>query len=334
VIGLELGKVNGLRAIPVEIKWHSGLPIYASEAFLKTVGDEFGWIGGADDLGRLRCVLPYTIIRKPCFRFVRFRVETVPLEGELSLEEEKSFLNSLVGYFRSTGADMIIPGANSAIFRTYPDGAVAAPYGTFIKDLDQPEEVLWSGVHADYRQNIRKALRGGAQIETGMQRLDTVYDLIADTLKRSDMKLRSYKEFKGILLNIRQNVRIFICQQQGAVQACMVAPYSEHSAYDWYSGTISKPVRGAMHLLIWEAFRHFREIGVKSFNFQGVRINPEKGSKQEGIRNFKMRFGGRLVQGYTWKYSFSSLKWAAYSAAVRLFEGGDIVDREQHKVAG
>src|SRR5437016_446469 len=327
--------VNSLSAAPVEIAWHSGLPVYASEAFLRTVGQEWGWIGGKDESGELRCVLPYTVIRKAGVRMVRFRVETIPLGGALDLGEERSFLNSTIEYFRSTRADMIIPGTNNAIFRTYPDGAAAAPYGTFIKDLDQPEEALWSEIHADYRQNIRKGMKAAVQVASGsgIEYLDTPYNLIADTLKRSTVKFRNYVEFRRMVLGLGENVRIFISRYEGVVHACMVAPFSEHSAYDWYSGTTSKPVRGAMHLLLWEAIRQFHAMGVKRFNFTGVRINPEKGSKQEGIWNFKMRFGGKLVQGYMWRYSLHQLKYAAYCVAVRLLKGGDIVDLEHYKLA-
>src|ERR1039458_9012725 len=119
------GKESGsLIAAPIEIKWHSGLPIFASEAFLKSVGGEYGWLGGAEEAGQLRCVLPYTIVRTPGFRMVRFRVETVAWQKELTVQEEKSFLNSAIAYFRSIGADMIIPATNTALFRTYPHGAI------------------------------------------------------------------------------------------------------------------------------------------------------------------------------------------------------------------
>lgn len=321
-----------LTAAPVEIRWHPGLPIYASESFLKSVGNEYGWVGGTDDSGRLRCILPYTVIRKPGFRMVRFRVETVPLQEPLELAEEKSFLNSTIEYFHSSGADMIIPSPNNTIFRTYPDGAVAVPYGTFIQDLDREEEVLLGEVYADYRKNIRKAMKAGVQIKSGTEYLDTSYNLVADTLKRSDLKHKNYDDFKRSMLGLGENVRIFIAEHEGVVQACMVAPFSEHSAYSWYSGTITQPVKGAMHLLQWEAMRQFHEMGVKRFNFTGVRINPEKGSKQEGIMNFKMRFGGKLVQGYMWKYAFRPLKFAAYSLAARLLMGGDIVDVERQRL--
>lgn len=322
--------MKSLIAIPAKIDWNPGLPIFASEDFLRNVGEEYGWIGGFDDLGKLRCILPFTIIHKLGFRLVRFRVETIPVEGELDLEGERSFLNSAMAHFRSTGADMIIPAANTALFRTCPDGAVTAPYGTFIKSLDQPEERLLSELHTAYRQDIRKASKTGVEIKSGMQYLDIAYDLIGDTLKRSDLKFRQRDEFRSILQGLNENVRIFVAEYEGVVQACMVAPFSLNTAYDWYSGTIQKRARGAMHLLMWEAIREFHGMGVKRFNFTGVRINPGKGSKQEGISNFKMRFGGNLVQGYVWKYPLRPLKFAAYSLAVRLLKGGDVVDQEHH----
>jgi lipid II:glycine glycyltransferase (peptidoglycan interpeptide bridge formation enzyme) len=326
--------MKSLRAAPVEINWHSGLPIYASQAFLKAVGDEYGWIGGTDDSGQLHCVLPYSVIRKPGLRIVRFRVETIPLGGELEVGDEKTFLKSTLEYFRSAGFDMIIPATNNTIFRTYPDGADAAPYGTFIKDLDQPEDVLWSEISEAYRKDIRKAKKSGVQIKGGMEYLKTSYTLTADTLKRSNQKFKSFADFRNMILGLGENVRILVAEHEDVVQACLVVPFSEHSAYTLYGGTVSQPLKGAMHLLHWEAIRQSRGMGVKRFNFTGVRINPERGSKQEGIMTFKMRFGGRLIQGYMWKYSFHPLKFAAYSAAVRLLRGGDIVDQERYKLAG
>src|SRR5690348_7874193 len=164
-------------AMPIEIKWHADLPIFASESFLKSLDTEYGWLGGADASGKLRCILPYTVIRKLGFRFVRFRVETLPNEGDLTLHDEQSFLTSTVAYFRSLGMDMIIPATNTALFRTYPDGSLAAPYGTFINDLTKPEGESFAELHADYRQNIRKAEKKGIEIRSGLQYLEETYRL-------------------------------------------------------------------------------------------------------------------------------------------------------------
>ncbi len=322
-----------VRSIPID--WDSTLPIYASENFLRQVGDEYGWIGGISNSGQIRCILPYTILRKPGFRIVRFRVETIPMVDDLDLEEERSFLNSAMEYFRAEGMHLVIPASNNAIFRTYPAGAIAAPYGTFIKELNQPEDALFAEISPDYRKNIRRATKAGVQIEIGAAQLGEAYLLIHDTLKRSGLRFKDRNSFvTQITQGLGENVLIALAKHAGQVQACMVAPFSRYSGYSWYSGTVAAPLKGAMHLVQWEVIRQLAQRGVARFNFTGVRIRPEAGSKQEGIANFKMRFGGRLVQGYMWKYSLRPLKFAAYSAAVRLLRGGDVVDRERHKMAG
>src|SRR5262249_55312546 len=150
---------NTIRATAIPVQWHSGLPFYASPQYLQTVGNEYGWLGGFDGSETLRCILPYTVIRKPGFRFVRFRVETIAVGGELDLAEEESFLSSVVEHLRSIGAHLIVPASNNAIFRTYPRGAIAAPYGTIINNLAQPEETLWKDISKAYRKDIRRAIR-------------------------------------------------------------------------------------------------------------------------------------------------------------------------------
>ena len=320
-----------LQARPIAIAWHAGLPVFASESFLQSVGDEYGWLGGFDESEQLHCILPYTIVRKFGFRMVRFRVETIPVLGELDLEAERSFLNSAMSHFRSTGADMVLPAANTALFRTCPDGALAAAYGTVINDLTRPSEAQFSAIGTDHRTNIRKATKAGVQIKSRVEYLDVAFNLIAETLKRSDVGFKSHAEFSKMMASLGDNLKIFIAEHEGVTQAALVAPFSDACAYGWYVGSTDKPLRGAVPLLHWEGIRAFTTMGVKKLNFTGVRIDPEKGSKQEGIANYKKRFGGSLVQGYVWKYSFRPAKFAAYSMGMRFFKGGDIVDQEHNR---
>ena len=95
----------------------------------------------------------------------------------------------MVQYFRKTGADVIIPPTNNALFRTYPDGANPAPYGSYVIDLRQPEEVLWRNVSKTTRSNIRAAQKDGVTIREGMEFVDPAYDLIRDTFRRSKLAL-------------------------------------------------------------------------------------------------------------------------------------------------
>ncbi len=323
-----------MRAVKMSIDWNPTQSIYASEPFLKSVGDEYGWLGGMDESNTLRCILPYTIVRKAMLRMVRFRVETIPVGGDLTVEAEKAFLESAIEYFRSMGADMIIPPTTNAVFRTYPDGAAAAPYGTHILDLTQTEEALFANLHSKHRNVIRSAAKKGVQVRKGIEHLDTAHGLVRDTFQRSGLGFMNIDSFRRLVLGLGENVKVFMAEYQGVVQGCAVVPFSTHSAYYVYGGTASDPLTGATNLLQWEAIRFFRNLGVRGYDFCGTRINPDKGSKQAGLEMYKERFGPRLYQGYMWKCPLRPLKSAAYSLAVRWLRGGDLVDKEQHKLSG
>jgi lipid II:glycine glycyltransferase (peptidoglycan interpeptide bridge formation enzyme) len=321
-----------MKATPIDVDWNPELSIFACEPFLKSVGNEFGWLGGMDHSGKLRCILPYTIVHKAILRMVRFRVETIAMDDDFSIEEEKSFLNSAMDFFRSNGADMIIPATTNTIFRTYPDGADVAPYGTYVVDLDLSEETLLSNLSASHRRKVRQAMKSGVEIKGGQEYIETAYTLVRDTFKRSSISFMNFSSFSRMADSLDENIKILVAEYQGVVQGCIVVPYSNYSAYYVYGGSIPKPATGSMILLHWEAIRQFRSLGVKRYDFVGARIDPEEGSKQEGLKAFKERFGGDLNQGYMWKYPLSPLKYKLYCMAARLRSGGDIVDAERHKL--
>jgi hypothetical protein len=321
-----------MKAVPVEIDWNPGLPIFASEPFLKSVGDEYGWLGGIDDSGKLCCILPYMILRKAIFRMVRFPVETILVDQELDVAEEKSFLNSAVEYFRTIGADLIIPGTNNAIFRTFPDGADAAPYGSYVIDLMLSEDILWLNIEKRTRQYIRNAPQKGINIIDGTELLATVHKLIADTFKRSNISFMSYAAFERYIDGLKPNCKVMIADYKGDIQSCVLFAFSNFCAYAIYAGNVPNKNTAANKLIYWESIRYFKQLGVQRYDFVGARINPEKGSKQDGINSIKKRFGAKLKQGYMWKFPIRPVSFAVYNLAVRFLRGGDIVDNERHKM--
>jgi hypothetical protein len=323
---------KGLSVVQIPIHWHEDLPIFAYGPFLRSVSDEFGWLGGFDEHGRLRCVLPYTIIRKAGIRLLRFRVETIRLDEDLSNADEKEFLNKAVRYFRSIRADIIIPATTNSIFRTYPDGAIAVPYGTYIVDLAQQPEIIWSNINHTYRKNINQTIKRGVTIRVGLDDLAKVHEIIEGTFKRSGLPFMQRASFLDMISSLGEHVKVVMAESKGEIVSVAVYPYSRYSAYGVYGGSISgQNSEGAFKLIQWESMKLFREIGVQRYDFVGGRINPEKGSKQEGISLFKRSFGAKLVDGYIWKYPLSRFKYLAYRLAVGFLKNGDIVDQEKRR---
>jgi hypothetical protein len=318
---------------PIEIKWHPGLPVFASDRFLSAVGDEYGWLGGFDEAETLRCILPYTIVRRLVLSMVRFRVETIYLSPELSVAEERAFLNGAVQHFRDCGHDIIIPATTNAIFRTYPDGADAAPYGSYIIDLRPSQDELWKKIGRITRQNIGSAQKEGVRITEGLQFLERAYPMIRDTFRRSQLPFMSYQSFERFAHGLGANGKLLVALCGDDIHSCVLFGFSGPAAYAIYAGNLPGQQQGANKLIYWEAIRQFKGLGCARFDFVGARINPEKGSKQEGINLFKQRFGATLVQGYIWKFPLRRWTALAYSLASRWLKGGDIVEHERHKLA-
>lgn len=324
--------VGDMAVVPLAIDWNPGMTVFAKPEFLRSVGDEYGWLGGFDGSGVQRCFLPYTIVRKAGVRLVRFRVETIPCVEHLSLEEERTFLDRVVHHFRVAGADVIIPASTNTIFRTYPDGALAAPYGTHVVELDRPEAVLWSAVSANHRRQVRAAEKAGVQVRTADDALPAVHGIIRDTFRKSSMPFMPLEGLQRMIGGLGSQAHVFVAELSGQVQACAVMAFSRYSAYYMYGGSVASAAPGAMHLLHWHAMRLYREVGVQRYDFCGARVDPAPGSKAEGLATFKRRFGSEFRQGFMWKCSLRPLRSVLYSVAVRVFRGGDIVDAERHKL--
>jgi len=319
---------------PLEFEWQPHYSIYASPGFLSAVSDEFGWLGGWSVGDQLRFVLPYTIVRQHGVRMVRFRVETIALQtGGDDLGEEQAFLNACLGWFRPYGADVIIPASTNTLFRTYPEGALAVPYGSYVIDLTQPLEQLWQRVHTKHRNVIRSAERKGVKVLCGQEHAATAYALIADTFRRSAMPFMDRRAFDRMIHGFGESVRVLVALRGTDLQCCAVIPFSRYAAYYAYGGTVPSPVTGASNLLQWEAIRLFREQGTCRYDFCGARLQPGEGSKAAGLVMYKQRFGGDLATGYMWKQPLKPLKAAIYNLGVRLLRGGDIVDQELRRLS-
>ena len=321
-----------ISARPVPIQWDQGMPVFAKEEYLKAVGDEYGWLGGIDASGSLLCILPYTIVRKAGVRMVRFRVETLPCSTEFGIAEEQSFLDSVVEHFRRDRADVIIPPSTNTIFRTYPSEARAAPYATHVTDLSVAEEALWSAVSSSHRRHIRAAAKSGVVVRSAPGQLQACHAIIRDTFRKSSMSFMDFEALSRMVDGLGEDVRVIVAEKGGAVQSCGVMPFSRHTAYYVYGGSVPDAAPGAMHLLHWEAMRQFKELGVRRYDFCGARVEPEPGSKAAGLAAFKERFGTTLITGFMWKCALRPLRAAVYSLAVRWLRGGDIVDAERHKL--
>jgi lipid II:glycine glycyltransferase (peptidoglycan interpeptide bridge formation enzyme) len=134
-----------------------------------------------------------------------------------------------------------------------------------------------------------------------------------------------------LINSLGSNVEIFRAYSDNVLQGCAIIPYSEYAAFYLFGGSIADPVLGSMNLLHWIALLHFKDKGVKVYDFVGARIKPQAGSKLEGIQRFKERFGSTLSQGFLWKYPYNRPMYHLYRVLMKIRLKRlhlDIIDQE------
>lgn len=317
----------------IKFTWDNNYSIFSTEKYLKSTGSEYGWIGGFTG-GSLKFVLPFIVKRKFFFRYLQFQTATIYLDPNLTINDEKDFLNSAVKFLSKEEIDFIIQPPTYAVFKIYPDNAVFAPFGSYIVDLSLNEDDLWSNVHQKHKNVIRRAVKNDVIIERGTQNLSSIHSMLVQTMARADMVFESNRDFCAFINELGNNVEIFTALYNGEPQGCAVFPFSSHSAYYLWGGSVEKPFLGALNLLHWEAMKYFKGLRVSYYDFVGARLKPVEGSKLEGIQRFKSRFGATMNQGYLWKMPLNKWKYNLYRYLLMLKnrkEAVDIIEQEIYK---
>jgi lipid II:glycine glycyltransferase (peptidoglycan interpeptide bridge formation enzyme) len=307
------------------------LPVVGESAYLRCKSSQYGWFKGGD------LVLPFIVERRALFDRLVFTHQTITLAGAFSQQDEYVFLNQVVAAARDMAVDFIYQPQATAVFSAVPRGAVSAPFGTYIVNLELPVERLWTNLHGKHRNVIKKAQDAGVEISEGPQNLQICYELIQSTMRRNQKLSVSLEELERFKDNLAGHASFYVARKDGIPQgAAFIVWNAGHTAYYLHGGTSDSPFGGAMNLLHWRAMTDMQGRGVKEYDFVGARVSPPSGSKLETIQRFKERFGATMRQGYLWKYPLKPMRYAAFRQLARAnswMHGatykGDIIDEER-----
>ncbi len=174
-----------------------------------------------------------------------------------------------------------------------------APVETVLVDLGRSEEELWRGVDHSVRQGVRKAKEHGLTVRevTLDSEIEGLFPLIERFGRQRDFAIIG----KDRLLEIH---RLFHPVGRSHILVCEAGSRPAGVAVIVLSGpragllvVASDPEFSKVQmvsLLDWEAMRFCKARGAASFDFLGL---PPVGSGLEGLRRFKLKWGGRVVPG-------------------------------------
>jgi len=305
-----------------EIKQY--LPIVAYKEYIKNGL----WCCGYDEKNNLCFMLPFEIKKKLIFKYLVAVNETIVIKEK---KREKEFLNDLIKILKSK-YDFIAQPNTNCVFDEYPDNAIVAPFGSYIIDLTQKEEILWKNIHSKHRNVIRKAIKENVKIKEGLEYFDEVYNVIAYTLEKNKITIEQKESLKSKILKLKENFLVAGSYYNNQIQSGIIVPFNKVKGYYVYGGSIDRPMLGAHNLLQWKVIKKLKLLGVKEYDFVGARINP-KTEKLKGIQRFKKRFGATLRKGYLWKYPLNPLKYYFFVFLYNFKnKQGDIIEQEKNSI--
>lgn len=177
------------------------------------------------------------------------------------------------------------------------NGFVFEDWLNFLIDLNRPEEDIWRSIHKSRRKGITRAVEKiGLTIEevTDHDQIKTFYSLLTETYKNAKLPLKDISLFEGIFdILVRKGMAKFLMAKKENVYIAgrLILTY-KGTIYDWYAGSLKDYLSFYPNeFLIWHILKWGSEKGYHTFDFGGAGSPTE----EYGVRTFKERFGGKLV---------------------------------------
>lgn len=171
------------------------------------------------------------------------------------------------------------------------------PHLDILIDLEQPEVKLLSRISKNKRKNVRKTLNKGCTFEVITDK--TVYQdaiaLVLDTYKRAKVPSPDPSLLQVAFDQLRKDKKFvaFGIFHEGLLIGTRMELLYNGLVYDWYAGSHHQYTNKypndflIYHLLLWA-----KGEGYHTFDFGGA----GKPGIPYGVRDYKMKFGGELVE--------------------------------------
>lgn len=195
------------------------------------------------------------------------------------------------------------------------------PYLNIVVNTDQSESDLFNNLSESKRRQVKQSIKNGASIRcaTNENEVKAFYNILLHLYRAKvrkplyplDFFLRFFSnKDAGIILLATYNDRII---------GGMLCPiFEKKEMYEWYIAGLDAEFHKKMVfpsvLLTWEALRYASINNIKRFNFMGA----GKPDASYGVRDFKLTFGGELVESPRYVLPHKPLLYTAGKFVMKL----------------
>ncbi len=180
-------------------------------------------------------------------------------------------------------------------------GFVESPSATFIVDLSKGESELFKKIDPSARKKIRQCQEAGVRARATRDKGEVAeYFRIADeNRKRNGLKPYSQKSYWGMWSSFEKSGgKLFIAEKQGEILGGIMISAFGGYVNEWSPSISGKAMEEKLYagdLLHWKIIEWGSKNGCKHYDLTGVAVQP-KNAKEQGIFDFKAKWGGELVK--------------------------------------
>ena len=175
------------------------------------------------------------------------------------------------------------------------------------------------------RRQIRKALKNGAYIEENpsQEQVSEFYDILSDLYQSKVKKPLAHKDYFYSLYQLKDGqafyVKFFLIIVEDKVVGGIVSPVSNQSAiHEHYIAGLDQEYKNHYPSVVatWAAIDYATKNEIDYFDFMGA----GKPDEDYGVRDFKLKFGGELIESGRYEYYASKMWYNIASKGFRLYQ--------------
>jgi len=194
-------------------------------------------------------------------------------------------------------------------------------YMNILVDTTLSPEKLFSNLSNSKKRQVSSSLNAGAVVRPA-QSEEEVKDFYKITNELYKKKIKKPLIPQEVFLRIFRDKslgEVLLVYFDNKVVGGMLCPfYEKDEIYEWYIASLDLEMKTykvyPSVLVTWEVIKYASENGFRQFNFMGA----GKQSNYYGVREFKMQFGGKLVEAPRYFFIHKPLLYKLGKFAIRM----------------
>lgn len=179
----------------------------------------------------------------------------------------------------------------------------------FLIDLNRPEEAIWRDIHKSRRKGINRSKKSGLDVEAICDEgnIKVFYEIVRETYRSVKVPIDDFSLFKSVFgsLSAKNMAKFYLAKHKNMYVGARATLNYRGLVYDWFAGSL--PICSSLYVnegLVWHILKESASDGCYIFDFGGAG-NPDE---EYGVREFKRRFGGMIVNYGRYKKIHSPTK--------------------------